>query len=180
MTNDSIKRVSEVFELYTANVSTIAHSYDSIDFIRGKINFLTYFSDIVRHIGIITYPIIRNIYYLFLDIPTTSELFSLSVSNRGYIMTNAGLSFYYGGYLIGFILDIFSFVILIKIIHFLNYKQNKSVHVGMIYVYSFIQILVSLVIINNNLLFLQGITGYIFVVFIFIKINDLGKIRIKS
>lgn len=169
---------SEVLELYTGNVSTMAQSYDAYGYIRGNMSPLTIFSDIVNYTGVITFPGLRNIYYLFQDIPTTPQLFQNSINGNAYIMTTAGLSIYYGSLGFGWIFNILTYVFMVKLIHYLHVKRQNSVHIGEIYVNSFVQILAALLLVNNLILFLQGATEIIFIIFLMIKVNDIGNHRI--
>lgn len=176
-----LKWTSEVFELYTANVSTMAHSYDIYGYVRNGMTEFTFLSDLVRYFGLITFPGLRNIFYYFLNISSTPELFqSTLLADKAYIMTTAGFSIYHGTLAFGWIINILTYIFMIKFIYEINLKQKATKHIGFVYMYSFIQILASLILINNLLLFYKGVTGYILLVYIFIKINDIGIRKVKN
>lgn len=169
------KWTTEVLELYTANVSTMAHSYDIYTYVKSGMTEFTLLSDFVRYFGLITYPGLRNIFYYFLNIPSTPELFqSTLLEGKAYIMTTAGFSIYHGTLAFGWIFDILTYIFMVKFIYKLHTKQKQTKNIGYVYVYSFLQILASLILINNLLLFFKGASSYILLVYLFIKINNFG------
>lgn len=170
-----LENISEKIELYTANVSTMAHSYDAYSYIRSGMSELTIFSDIIRSLGIITYPGLRTIYNAFGDVPTTASLFMNSLNGKAFIMTTAGLSIYHGTFVLGWIINILTYIFMIKFIYFFHVKQKTSHNIAKIYVYSYIQVVAALLLINNLFIFLQGVTGLILLLYLVIVINGLTR-----
>lgn len=177
----AIEKLSINTELYTNNVSTLGFAYDQQNNIRQRITFLTLFSDIVNSIQINSLPGFRVIPKLFSDIPTTFSMFMSALSGEGYILGNAGWSFYYGGYLFGWMIDILIHVVFIKAMYHFYRMRKSHVNVGYIYIFIFCEIICSLTLMNNIFIMMNTLTGFPLYLYVLMKLNDLGnKIKLKK
>jgi hypothetical protein len=172
---NNMNRLSEVAELYSNNVSMMAFAYDQYSNISNQMSILTYFSDLINNLGFITIPGFRIIYYIFLNVPTTASFFMASLAGAGYILPMAGQTLYYGGISFGWLLDIIAFIICIRLMYYFHKKGKRSNNAGYIYVLAYCEVICSLTLINNFGIMLNTLTGIPLLLYLFLKLNEIGK-----
>lgn len=175
------RQLSNMSELYSNNVSTEGFAYDHFEQIRSSMSLATPFSEIVHYLQFTSLPGFRLFRELFSGVPTTFSLFMDALFGKGFILSNAGWSYYYGSFVFGWIIDIIIHVIFVKLIIYFYLKRQMKQDVWVIYISVICEIVCALGIMNNILILLATITGMPLYLHVFKKVNDLGsKIIIRK
>lgn len=174
--SESIPRISQLAELYSNGISTVAHSYDMYESIRNKVTVGTYISELIKSNNVFTLPGLWVIRDLVDSTPSFQNLFRNTLRTQdAFILPNAGLSIYMVGLPFGLILDVFFHFILIYGIVFFHKKVLITRDISKIYFYTYCEMILAFGIINNVFIVLSLITGLPFLLYMLLKINQLGR-----
>ena len=170
-----LTHLSNAIELYTNNVSTEGFAFDHAEQIKSCMTLATPFSEVANYLQFTSLPGFRMIRRFFSDNPTTFSLFMTALGGKGFILSNAGWSYYYGGIVLGWIIDIVIHILIVKLtIAFFSVRQRKH-DVWAIYLSVFCEIICAVGLMNNILILLSTITGMPLYLYVFYKVNDMGN-----
>ena len=173
---DYLSDLSRVAELYSNGVSTEAHSFDMYDTITENISIETHISELIKSNNIFTLPGLWLVSKGVETIPSIQSLFNLTLrKGDSFILPNAGLAMYSGRIYFGLLFDIvFHWLIVFGIYNF--YKKKKSSHgLSLIYLYSYCEMICGFTLMNNIMIAVSLLSAIPFLLYILLKLNELGK-----
>lgn len=176
--NDNLlEKAAKMAELYVTGPSMLAITRDRYDWVVSNMSISTYFSDIIHSIHIFgLFPVIRNINDLVSGIPTTNQLFVESLWGLTYILPNYSLCTYYVSSIFGWLLEIGSIVLTIKMVCMVDSKKYLYNDACYYYAMAYTEILLGQVVfVNNMFLFFHAFTSLPFWLLMFWAINKLGS-----
>lgn len=170
-----LQQFSMMTELYTNNVSTEGYAFDKSEWIKQGMSFGTFFSDFFNLLGITSLPGLRFFRVLFSNIPTTFSLFMKSLSGKGYILSNAGWAYCYGGIIAGWLFDILIHVAIVWSIVFFWMQRMKIRNEWTIYLCTYCEVICAVTIMNNILIMVAELTALPIYLLCFKIVNDWGN-----
>lgn len=171
-----LQRISEMGELYSNGISTIAHSLDTYESAHQMIGIDTFFSEFFNSIGFITFPGFRSIYYAFANIPTAAAIFMQTLSGKGFILPPIGLALYYGEIFLFLPISILNCYLCIWTLYKIESKKySKYQNEGTVYIVTYAEIICGMALFVNNIsIMIQGLTAIPLLMVCFLWINKLA------
>ena len=173
----STAELSKMAELYVSGPSMIAITQQNYDWIRSHMSPMTYLSDIITTSHIFgMFPFLRGINDIALSTPTSNQLFVESLGGLTYILPNYSLWTYYAGQLFGWLFEILSIFLVVKVICKVDEKRKTSTDACYFYSLAYAETLLGQAIfVNNTFLLWHAFTNLPFWLLRFACINNFGK-----
>ena len=174
--------LSKMAELYVSGPSMVAITQQKYSWVRDNMSAMTYLSDIITTTHIFgMFPFLRGINNLVANIPTSNILFVESLGGLTYILPNYSLWTYYATDLLGWLFEILSIYLVIRVICYVDTKKKKVADGCYYYALAYVETLLGQAIfVNNTFLLWHAFTNLPMWLLIFAYINNLGnKIKIK-
>jgi len=173
--DEYISQVSRVAELYSNGVSIEAHAFDKFDVITMRMSIATHISELVNSINIFTLPGL----WLFKEAVdtklSTQMLFKETLDEKSaFILPNAGLAMYCGGKYFGLLFDIIIHWLIVYGIYFVYKNRKKSCDISLVYLYSYIEMILGFMLMNNVFIAVSLLSATPFLLFVLIGLNKLG------
>jgi hypothetical protein len=176
----SIGDLSRQAELYSNNISTVAHSYNMYDSITSKISVWSYISELIKSINIFTLPGFWVVGNWAENIPSIQKLFNHTLGGEAYILPNVGLAMYIGTQYLGILIDIVFHCLIVYSIFAFHKRKEMSNDISKKYLYSYCEMICAFILMNNIMIAIGLMTALPFLLFILLFKNNLGhKIKIK-
>ena len=173
--------LSNVVDLYSNGISTLAHSYNMYEFIESRMTVSTFISELIKSNNIFTLPGFWVVGNWIRDVPSIQNLFNETlVAGKAYILPNAGLAMYLSTPAVGILIDmVFHFLIVYSVFTFHRLKEISN-SISYKYLYSYCEMICAFMIMNNIMIAIGLLTDLPFLLWIFISVNDLGhRIKLK-
>lgn len=181
--NDNmLEKMARMGELYVSGPSMVAITQENYGWVRENMTLSTYFSDIIHTTHIFgLFPFLRGINDLVAGIPTSNELFVQSLGGLTYILPNYSFWTYWATSVFGWIMEIFSIAVTVKLICVVDDKKMKWNDACYIYALAYVETLLGQAIfVNNSFLLWHAFTNMPFWLLVFCYINRLGnRVKIK-
>lgn len=175
-----LKDLSRVAELYSNNISTVAHSYNMYDSITSKMTVWSYISELIKSINIFTLPGFWVVGNWVEDTPSIQKLFNHTLGGEAYILPNAGLAMYIGTKYFGILIDIVFHYLIVYSIFTFHKRKEMSIDISKKYLYSYCEMICAFILMNNIMIGIGLATALPFLLYILILLNNLGhKIKIR-
>lgn len=159
-------RLSEIGELYSNGVSTMGHTFDTVDAAKKQVSVKSFAHDIVRYLRFFSYPGLRAAYSAFQDTPTAASIFRDSLGDKPFILPNYGLAAYWLGKYPGLVLDLLFHVGFVLCIHLFTQLRKRSGHAGYLYVLTYCEAICGITLLNNVGLMLGQLSGLPLLIFL--------------
>ena len=180
--NNMLEKMARMGELYVSGPSMVAITQERYGWVRENMTIATYFSDIINTTHIFgLFPFLRGITGLVAGVPTSNQLFVDSLGGLTYILPNYSFWTYYATSVFGWIMEIVSIIVTVKLICFIDVKKSKFNDGGYTYAMAYTETLLGQVIfVNNSFLLWHAFTNMPFWLLVFCYINWLGnRVKIK-
>ncbi len=177
-----LAELSQMAELYVSGPSMVAITQQEYSFVRANMSFMTYFSDFITTTHVFgMFPFLRGINNLVFNIPTTNILFVESLGGLTYILPNYSLWTYYVTDILGWLFEILSIYLVIRVICYVDTKKKTVGDAGYYYALAYVETLLGQAIfVNNTFLLWHAFTNLPLWLLVFAYVNNLGnKIKIK-
>lgn len=177
-----LAELSKMAELYVSGPSMVAITQQEYSWVRENMSAMTYLSDIITTTHIFgMFPFLRWIINFVADVPTSNILFVESLGGLTYILPNYSLWTYYATDLLGWLFEILSIYLVIRVICYVDTKKKKVADGCYYYALAYVETLLGQAIfVNNTFLLWHAFTNLPMWLLIFAYINNLGnKIKIK-
>ena len=174
--------LSKMAELYVSGPSMVAITQQEYSWVRDNMSFMTYISDFINTSHVFgMFPFLRGFINLVADVPTSNMLFVDSLGGLTYILPNYSLWTYYVTDIFGWMFEILSIYVVIRVICYVDTKKKKAADGCYYYALAYVETLLGQAIfINNTFLLWHAFTNLPMWLLIFAYINNLGnKIKIK-
>ena len=182
-TNDGmLAELSKMAELYVSGPSMVAITQQKYSWVRNNMSVMTYLSDIITTTHIFgMFPFLRGINNLVANIPTTNILFVVSLGGLTYILPNYSLWTYYVSDIFGWLFEIVSIYMVIRVICYVDKKKKTAGDACYYYALAYVETLLGQAIfVNNTFLLWHAFTNLPFWLLIFVYVNNLGnRIKVK-
>lgn len=183
-TNDGmLTELCQMAELYVSGPTMVAITQENYDWVRENMSFMTYVSDFITTSHVFgMFPFLRGINDIVANIPTTNALFVESLGGLTYILPNYSLWTYYATDIFGWIFEILSIYLVIKIIGYVDEKRTKSSDACYYYALAYVETLLGQAIfVNNTFLLWHAFTNLPFWLMVFVFVNNFGnKIKLSK
>lgn len=176
-----LAELSKMAELYVSGPSMVAITQQKYSWVRGNMSLMTYISDFINTFHVFgMFPFLRGFIDFVANVPTSNILFVESLGGLTYILPNYSLWTYYSTQLLGWIFEILSIYLVIRVICYVDTKKKKVADGCYYYALAYVETLLGQAIfINNTFLLLHALTNIPMWLLIFAYINNLGnKIKI--
>ena len=172
-----IKELSKMAELYVSGPSMVAITQQKYGWVRDNMSAMTYLSDFITTTHIFgMFPFLRGINNMVANIPTTNILFVESLGGLTYILPNYSLWTYYVSDIFGWLFEIVSIYLVIRVICYIDEKKKKVGDACYYYALAYVETLLGQAIfVNNTFLLWHAFTNLPFWLLIFAYINNLGN-----
>lgn len=172
-----IGELCKMAELYVSGPSMVAITQQNYDSVRENMDFMTYMSDFITTTHIFgMFPFLRFINNMVAGIPTTNALFVQSLDGLTYILPNYSLWTYYVSTAFGWIFEIISIFVVIKVICYIDKKKNQNIDACFFYALAYTETLLGQAIfVNNTFLLWHAFTNLPFWLLVFAFVNRVGK-----
>lgn len=183
-TNDgtTIGEFCKMAELYVSGPSMVAITQQNYDWVRDNMDFMTYVSDFITTTHVFgMFPFLRFINDMVAGIPTTNLLFVESLGGLTYILPNYSFWTYYVTDAFGWLFEILSIYVVVKVICYVDEKRKGNVDACFFYALAYVETLLGqAVFVNNTFLLWHAFTNLPFWLLVFALVNNIGKkIRLK-
>ena len=173
--SDYISEISRVAELYSNGVSIEAHAFDMFDVITMRMSIATHISELVNSNNIFTLPGLWLVKKAVDTTPSTQRLFNETLDEgSAFILPNSGLAMYCGGKYLGLLFDIIFHWLMVSGIYFFYKNRNESCDLSIIYLYSYIEMILGFMLMNNVFIALSLLSAVPFLLYMLIRLNKLG------
>ncbi len=173
--DDYISEISRVAELYSNGVSIEAHAFDMFDVITMRMSIATHISELVNSNNIFTLPGLWLVKKAVDTTPSTQRLFNETLDEgSAFILPNSGLAMYCGGKYLGLLFDIIFHWLMVSGIYFFYKNRNESCDLSIIYLYSYIEMILGFMLMNNVFIALSLLSAVPFLLYMLIRLNKLG------
>lgn len=177
-----LAELSKMAELYVSGPSMVAITQQNYSWLRENMSFMTYISDFINTSHIFgMFPFLRGFLNMVSNVPTSNILFVDSLGGLTYILPNYSLWTYYASNIFGWLFEILSIYLVIRVICYVDLKKKKTADGCYYYALAYVEILLGQAIfVNNTFLFWHSFTNLPMWLLIFAYINNLSnKIKIK-
>ena len=177
-----LAELSKMAELYVSGPSMVAITQQAYSWVRDHMSFMTYISDFINTSHVFgMFPFLRGFINLVANIPTSNILFVESLGGLTYILPNYSLWTYYATNLLGWLFEILSIYLVIRVICYVDTKKKEAADGCFYYALAYVETLLGQAIfVNNTFLLWHAFTNLPMWLLIFGYINNLGnKIKIK-
>lgn len=177
-----LAELSKMAELYVSGPSMVAITQQEYSWIRDQMSFMTYISDFINTSHVFgMFPFLRGFLNLVANVPTSNILFVESIGGLTYILPNYSLWTYYATDILGWLFEILSIYLVIRVICYVDTKKIKVADGCYYYALAYAETLLGQAIfVNNTFLLWHAFTNLPMWLLIFAYINNLAnKIRIK-
>ena len=172
-----VAELSKMAELYVSGPSMVAITQQKYGWVRSNMSAMTYLSDLITSSHIFgMFPFLRGINNLVAGVPTTNILFVQSLGGLTYILPNYSLWTYYATDLFGWLFEILSIYLVVRMICYADDKKKQVGDACYYYALVFTETLLGqAVFVNNTFLLWHTFTGLPIWLLIFAYVNRLGK-----
>lgn len=177
-----LAELSKMAELYVSGPSMVAITQQKYSWVRDNMSLMTYISDIINTSHVFgMFPFLRGFINLVANVPTSNILFVESLGGLTYILPNYSLWTYYVTDLFGWLFEIISIYLVVRVICYVDTKKKRVADGCYYYALAYVETLLGQAIfINNTFLLWHAFTNLPMWLLIFAFVNNLGrKIKLK-
>lgn len=164
---------------YVCGIENVAHTYDLYKITGDKVSFMTFLSDIVNHtMPLKLVPGLPVVEY-FSSIPTSTELATVAYE----MVSVIGQTLFLGGYYGGWLLDIISFIIVIRLLIIFEIHSKLEKKLGNVYIFNWLAVLFGMVMCYCLQTLYHNLTYVPLLVYCLLRVNEffkMHKTRVKK